>query len=128
MIIEDNVLYNYQNCIDIPGDAKYWFETGGVRSVVIRNNIFILHNSCQANAAVKVKPDFDCPINNYHQNVVIENNHFFGNNPRLLDAMCVDGLVFQNNTYRAPLVDETGMEVYRIRVANCKNTDIQEVD
>lgn len=128
MIIEDNVLYNYQNCIDIPGDAKYWYETGGVRSVVIRNNIFILHNSYQANAAVKVKPDFDCPINNYHQNVVIENNHFFGNNPRLLDAMCVDGLVFQNNTYRAPLVDETGMEVYRIRVANCKNTDIQEVD
>ena len=89
---------------------------------------FNLHNSYQANAAVKVKPDFDCPINNYHQNVVIENNHFFGNNPRLLDAMCVDGLVFQNNTYRAPLVDETGMEVYRIRVANCKNTDIQEVD
>lgn len=127
MIIEDNVLYNYQNCIDIPGDAKYWFETGGVRSVLIRNNIFILHNSYQANCAIKVKPDFECPINNYHQNVVIENNHFFGNNPRLLDAMCVDGLVFKNNTHRIPLVDETGMEVYRIRVAKCGKTDIQEL-
>lgn len=95
MLIENNVLYNYQNCIDIPGDAKYWFETGGVRDVVIRNNIFIHHNAFQAVSAIKIKPDFDCPVSDYHRNILIENNSFFGNNPRLLDAACTDGLIFE---------------------------------
>ena len=126
MLIENNVLFNYQNCIDIPGDANYWFETGSVRDVVIRNNIFIHHNAYQAVSAIKIKPDFNCPINNYHQNILIENNHFFGDNPRLLDVACTDNLIFRNNTYRAPLCDETGMEVYRIRTANCGRLQIEE--
>lgn len=128
MMIEGNVLYNYQNCIDIPGDAKYWFETGGVRDVIIRDNIFIHHNAYQAVSAIKIKPDFDCPISDYHRNITIENNSFFGNNPRLLDAACTDGLVFRNNTYTMPLADETGMEVYRCRLTNCGRTEIQEFD
>lgn len=127
MLIENNVLYNYQNCIDIPGDAKYWFETGGVRDVVIRNNIFIHHNAFQAVSAIKIKPDFDCPVSDYHRNILIENNSFFGNNPRLLDAACTDGLIFRGNTYTMPLVDETGMEVYRIRIKNCGKLQIQEI-
>lgn len=96
-------------------------KTGGVRDVVIRNNIFIHHNAFQAVSAIKIKPDFDCPVSDYHRNILIENNSFFGNNPRLLDAACTDGLIFRGNTYTMPLVDETGMEVYRIRIKTAVN-------
>jgi len=87
----------------LEGDARYWFEKGGVRDLVIRINIFDNGNYgvwCNGiiEAAAHMDPDY-LPTSRYNKNLLVEQNLFrvFDGTP-ILYLECVEGVVFRENT------------------------------
>ena len=101
ILIEDNVLHTPGAAILIEGDANYWYESGAVRDVVIRNNRF---DNCNygvwGKAAIQITPGVGEQVPGdarFHRNIRIENNTFVAFDPRLLFTRRVDGLSFTGN-------------------------------
>jgi outer membrane protein assembly factor BamD (BamD/ComL family) len=103
MVIEENEFGSPGAAIVIAGDVNYWFESGPVRDVLIRNNLF---NNCNTSgygsgAAVihidPVIPEPDPALPCYHRNIRIEGNRFRVFDSPFVAALSVDGLSFQNN-------------------------------
>jgi hypothetical protein len=86
----------------IAGDANYWFESGCVRHVTIRNNffdncLFGVWGRAIIDICPEIKPEHREGVY-YHKNIKIEDNRFRLCDERILNAHCVDGLVFRGNT------------------------------
>jgi len=101
-VVENNTFHSPGAAILFEGDSFFWFEQGGVRDCVIRNNTF---NNCLygvwGKAIVDVKAGIreDKETSRYNRNILIENNTFrMYDELTLLNAYCVDGLTWQNNT------------------------------
>ena len=100
-VVENNYFHTPGASILFEGDAFFWFEQGGVTDCVIRNNVF---DNCLFGVWGKAVIDVKAGIHErkeesrYNRNVRIEGNTFrvFGETP-LLNAYCVDGLVWRNN-------------------------------
>lgn len=75
VVIEDNLFESSGAAILIEGDLSYWFESGGVRDVTIRNNEF---RHCRTSpwgaAVIALTPSTDRP--GYHSGVRISGNDF----------------------------------------------------
>ncbi len=84
------------------GDANYWFESGPVRNLTIRNNYFADQGLAVGNAAVMhIVPEVDCRIDTnyyYHHNIVFENNTIDAFSRTLVNARSIKNFVFRNNT------------------------------
>ena len=101
ILIEGNTFHVPGAAILLEGDARFWFEQAGVRNLEIRNNVF---DNCNygvwGNAAIQVgagiEKDFRAN-SRYNKNIVIESNEFRVFDPRIINAYCVDNLVFRNN-------------------------------
>jgi hypothetical protein len=85
----------------LEGDANFWFESGPVNNVTIRDNDF---DNCNygpwGRAAIQISPGIESPFHReprYHRNIRIEGNRFSVFFPTLLDAQDTDGLVFLDN-------------------------------
>ncbi|MDR1436505.1 MAG: right-handed parallel beta-helix repeat-containing protein [Candidatus Symbiothrix sp.] len=120
VVIENNHFYRTgMYAIQIAADANSWYESGAVREVVIRNNIF---EGCGYNLygennhyAIAVVPENHKEVKNHwvHRNLHIDHNVFkgYGNSP-VIRAKSVDSLVFENNTIEniplIPLLKEQG--------------------
>ena len=100
--IENNNFSSMMAGISIGGDANFWFESGPVHNVVIRNNTFT--NCCtsgQNQACIIVDPnilDLKNKTDYFESNIVIEGNKFRTFDNAVLSAHSVDNLVFKNNT------------------------------
>lgn len=132
VVVENNTFECNGAAIKISGDANYWFESGCVRDVAIRNNTFI---NCNTNSGwgkcvIDIDPEIEQPDEKagcYHENIIIENNVFRTFDVGLLWAKSVKNLVFRNN-----LVEQTadfppkGTITERITTIACDKVTIQE--
>ncbi len=101
-VVENNYFHSPGAAILFEGDSFFWFEQGGVRDCVIRNNVF---DNCLygvwGKAVIDVKAGIreDKENSRYNRNVRIENNTFrIFDDMTLLNAYCVDGLTWKNNS------------------------------
>ena len=101
-VVENNYFHSPGAAILFEGDSFFWFEQGGVRDCVIRNNVF---DNCLygvwGKAVIDVKAGIreDKEHSRYNRNVRIENNTFrIFDDMTLLNAYCVDGLTWKNNS------------------------------
>ena len=105
-MIENKDFVSSGAAILIAGDANGWYESGGVRDVLIRGNRF--HPSCMTSwyqfgegviSIYPIIPEFDS-ARAFHRNIRIEGNSFDVFDYSVLYALSVDGLSFNNNTIK----------------------------
>ncbi|MDQ2764555.1 MAG: right-handed parallel beta-helix repeat-containing protein [Pseudomonadota bacterium] len=130
VLIEGNYFHTPGAAILVAGDANYWFESGPVRDVTIRNNHF---DNCNygvwGRACIDICPEIAPEHRHgtvYHRNIRVENNMFDIFDPRLLAAQCVAGLTFAGNTLRpstAYPAPDAGGEAFA--VTDCADVVIQ---
>lgn len=104
VVIERNHFESSGSAILIAGDANNWYETGAVKNVIIRSNVFAdpcLTSMYQFSEAIisifPEIPDLASGKTKYHSGIIIENNEFHPYDYPILYAKSVDGLVFRNN-------------------------------
>lgn len=104
VVIENNIFESSGSAILIAGDANNWYESGGVKDVLIRNNHFTaacltsMYQFCEAVISIYPeipKPDPSKP--GFHRNIRIENNRFDLYDYPVLYAKSVDNLIFTGN-------------------------------
>jgi hypothetical protein len=104
VIVEDSIFESSGSAILIAGDANGWYESGGVRNVVIRNNEF--RAPCMTSlyqfteAIISIYPEIpvlneDTPA--YHWSIAIVGNTFHAFDYPVLFARSVEGLLFKDN-------------------------------
>jgi hypothetical protein len=105
VLIENNVFESSGSAILIAGDANNWYESGGAKDVLIRNNHFTdqcltsMYQFCEAVISIYPEiPAADPTKPCFHRNIRIESNHFDLYDYPVLYAKSVDNLVFINNT------------------------------
>ncbi|MFA6127196.1 MAG: right-handed parallel beta-helix repeat-containing protein [Bacteroidales bacterium] len=108
VIIENNLFESSGSAILIAGDANNWYESGGVKDVLIRNNHFTdqcltsMYQFCEAVISIYPeipKPDITKP--GFHRDIRIENNQFDLYDYPVLYAKSVDNLTFTQNILTA---------------------------
>lgn len=106
VVIENNTFESSGSAILIAGDVNYWYESGAVKDVLIRNNTFneacltSMFQFCEAIISIYPeipKPDVNKP---FHRNIRIENNTFNPYDYPVLYAKSVEGLTFSSNTVK----------------------------
>ncbi len=86
----------------IPGNFDFWYESGPVRNVTIRNNVFedlglSVGNAPFIDIGWGLKDETKPPYY-FHSNIVVENNTINTFGRLLVKAVSVDNLQFRNNT------------------------------
>jgi hypothetical protein len=132
VVVENNTFESSGSAILIAGDANYWYESGAVQDVTIRNNTFnypcmsSMYQFCEA--IISILPEIPEPDRNYpfHRNIRIESNTFHPFDYPILFAKSVNGLQFVNNT----LIRSTKIEPFHPRQAGitldaCKNVVVE---
>jgi hypothetical protein len=103
VIIEQNYFKSSGSPILIAGDANYWWESGAVKDVTIRDNIFSefclanMYGDCEA--IISIAPvipqlDYQTP---FHRQILIEQNKFYPSDYPVLYARSTTDLTFRNN-------------------------------
>jgi hypothetical protein len=137
VLIEHNT---FESCdwvaVLFAGDAQFWYESGPVRNVIIRNNHFkdmgvavggapLLHFAPQLSYD-QVSEDYY-----YHQNIVFENNTCEVFDRNLVNLFSVENFVFRGNTIRVsenyPLskANKPAFNVSRSRKIRIEDNDFQ---
>lgn len=105
VVIAHNQFQSSGSAILIAGDANYWYETGGVRDVLIEENDFEYpclssnYQFCEGIISIMPEiPELDMKAPCYHRNIRILNNRFHPFDYPILYAFSVDGLEFAGNT------------------------------
>lgn len=101
-IIENNTFYRTgMHAILIANDCNFWYESGPVRDVTIRNNKFIecAYNSAPNNYTIAIMPETHGFVKNkyVHSNIRIENNEFTLIDEPVLFARSTNNLIFTGN-------------------------------
>ena len=101
VLIENNTISPGGAGILIPGECQFWYESGAVQNVTIRNNRFLdCNTSAWGRACIDATPHIPHPgarATPFHRNITIEGNRFETFDNGLLAAWSVDGIRFQNN-------------------------------
>jgi hypothetical protein len=103
VLVERNRFESSGSAILIAGDANYWYESGAVRDVTIRGNVFgpaCLSSPYQfGEGIISVLPEIPepDPAFPFHRNIRIEDNEFHPSDYPVLYAKSVDGLSFSGN-------------------------------
>jgi hypothetical protein len=85
--------------IQFEGDNSFWWESGPVRDVTIRNNRFIDVYGAAVSVLAQVDP-VRFPDALYHGGIVFDGNTIETFHRRMVRGPAFDGLVFRNNTIR----------------------------
>ena len=134
VVIERNHFESSGSAILIAGDANNWYETGAVKDVTIRNNVFAdpcLTSMYQfSEAIISIYPEIPDLINGkekYHSNIRIENNEFHPYDYPILYAKSVNGLIFRNNTlFRSHRFKPFHRRKFGFSLEYCENVEITE--
>ncbi|WP_215224015.1 right-handed parallel beta-helix repeat-containing protein [Echinicola shivajiensis] len=134
ILVENNVFYRTgMHAILIANDCNFWYESGPVKDVTIRNNQFIEcgYNSFPDSYPIAIKPEvLEFQKGKYvHSNINILDNEFVLINDALLQGVSTDGLVFKGNTIRMGKRDffpQTDRPM--ISLDHCKHVEIDGND
>lgn len=104
VLIENSYFASMMAGIRICGDANYWFESGAVKNVVIRNNTFedlgIGGHAPQAILQIDpVIPKEERGKGFYHGTIVFEGNKINTFDNQVIYALSVDTLIIRNNIF-----------------------------
>ncbi len=128
-LVENNIFSSPGTAILFEGDASFWFEQGGIRDCLIKNNTF---DSCKYGVwgrgiiAVGSGIRADMDKSRYHKNLRIEGNTFrvFDKTP-LLYAYCLDGLKWRGNKVeKSDSYPESCKDGRPFIIKYCDNIDI----
>jgi len=131
VLIENNIFETSGSAILIAGDANYWYESGAVKDITIRNNEF--RTPCNSssyqfcNAIISIYPEIPeaDSLHPFHQNIRIENNTFNPADYPIIYAKSVDGLSFINNTItRSYDYEPWHFQKYTFLFEACRNVKI----
>ncbi|MDO6760962.1 right-handed parallel beta-helix repeat-containing protein [Tamlana sp. 2_MG-2023] len=130
IVIENNDLSSMMSSILFRGETFFWFESGAVEDVLIRNNNFnYVAYSGSEHAVLYVTPRLGKTFDQtelYDRNIRFENNTIttFGN--RIVIADRVDGLKITGNTINQ--ADDQGEQLYpntpQFELINCNDVEI----
>ena len=131
VVIENNIFESSGSAILIAGDANYWYESGAVNDVIIRNNTFndpcmtSIYQFCEA--IISIYPEIP-KLNNetpFHRNIVIENNVFHPFDYPVLYAKSVENLKFINNKInRSTRFKNFHNRKYTLSFEACKDVEV----
>ena len=101
IVIEDNDFSSMMSSILLRGESFYWFESGAVTDVLIRNNHFSHSASCAAPHAIlyvtpRLGKEYDAHAI-YDRNIRFVDNVIENYQPRIIWAYNVDGLTVKGN-------------------------------
>jgi len=104
VLIEDNYFDSMMAGILIAGDANYWFESGNVSDVVIRNNTFVnMGKGGEAPQSVlQISPEIPTEKRKdgyYHGKILFENNTIKTFDSQVIYALSVCDLTIINNKF-----------------------------
>ncbi len=105
VIIENNTFYHTGMFpILIADDATSWFESGAVKDVLIRNNVFDGCGYNSGSGAINIAPEnHEWVAGGFvHRNIRITGNTFITPINSVLQARSVDGLEFSDNKIQFP--------------------------
>ncbi len=103
-VIENNQFYTEGAIIKISGDMKFWFESGAVGDVIIRNNH--LETTCNASwghGMIDIDPEMDILAENryYHNSIFIEDNEVIIKKWPFIFGHSVENLLMCRNRFYA---------------------------
>ncbi|PID26479.1 MAG: alpha-1,3-galactosidase B [Candidatus Cloacimonadota bacterium] len=131
VLIENNIFETSGSAILIAGDANFWYESGPIRDLIIRNNEFRTPCNSSAyqfcNGVISIYPEIPNPDPQipYHRNIRIENNSFNPSDYPILYAKSVEGLSFKNNTItRSYDYKPWHPHKYSFLLESCKDVEI----
>ena len=123
VVIEDNKFHRVgMHAILIADDALSWYESGPVKDVTIRRNVFDLcgHNILPDAYVIAIAPEnhqlTDTPV---HYNIKVAHNRFDLLGAGVITARSVDGLAITDNTIKG------GEKNKWFRQEACKNVNIR---
>ncbi|WP_372775236.1 right-handed parallel beta-helix repeat-containing protein [Mangrovibacterium sp.] len=128
-VVENNYFSSMMSSILFRGETFFWFESGAVEDVVIRNNTFdYCAYSGTEHAVLFITPKLGSNYNShltYDRNIRFENNKITTFDNRIVWADRVDGLVVKGNTIiqtfdAKPLYPDAPL----IELSNCKNVSL----
>ena len=131
VLIENNIFETSGSAILIPGDANGWYESGAVKHVTIRKNLFkeacltSIYQFCEA--IISIDPEIPKPQANklFHRNIRIEQNIFHPFDYPVLYAKSTEGLFFNKNTIqRSTKYSSFHNRKYMISLEGCKKVEI----
>ena len=130
-VVENNYFHTPGAAILFEGDSFFWFEQGGVSDCTIRNNVF---DNCVfgvwGKAVIDVKAGIreDKETSRYNKNMLIEGNTFrMYDEGTLLNAYCVDGLTWKDNTVEQTTAYPARTDEFkRFEINFCDNVSIEE--
>ncbi|MFO7617221.1 MAG: right-handed parallel beta-helix repeat-containing protein [Bacteroidales bacterium] len=133
VVIENNRFESSGSAILISGDANQWYESGGVKDILIRNNHFTdlcltsMYQFCEAVISIyPVIPQVDPTVPAFHRNIRIEENRFDLYDYPVLFARSVDGLTFTGNTLnRSNRFEPWHPRKVSVTLEACKNVLIE---
>jgi len=102
VLIEDNTFHTPGAAVVVGADCNSWYESGAVRDILIRRNLFdncrFMQETCTP-APVSIVPAVPAAGSGtpFERNIRIEGNTFRAFDPLLVRATSVDGLTFRNN-------------------------------
>jgi hypothetical protein len=132
VVIENNHFESSGSAILIAGDANNWYETGAVKDVTIRNNVFAapcltsLYQFSEAVISIYPEiPDLEASEEKYHRNIRILDNEFHLYDYPVLYARSVDGLEFKGNSLiRSHRFPSFHPRKYGFSLLSCRNVEI----
>lgn len=131
IVIENNDLSSMMSSILLRGETFFWYESGAVKDVTIRNNKFsYCAYSGSPHAILTVTPrlnkSFDKSIL-YDSNIVFENNTIENFDSAIIWADRIDGLIVRNNRIkRTTEVKPLYPERAQFEFVNSKNVVIEK--
>lgn len=130
MLVENNTFSSQMSAILVEGDLDYWYESGSVSHLTIRNNLFL---DCMyggdKGAVIWINPHVKRIKNRYYEkNIRIENNLFRHFDRNIFLGYNIDGLVLRNNRIEPsntfdPLCSDDHPNYVFDHVINVSNSD-----
>ncbi|WP_111708891.1 alpha-1,3-galactosidase-related protein [Lutibacter citreus] len=131
IIIENNDLSSMMSSIMLRGETFYWFESGNVEDVIIRNNRFVhcAYGGAE-HAVLKVSPRLGKTFNQtatYDRNILFENNTIETFDNRIIWADRVDGLIIRGNKIKQTTTEKQQYpNAFMFDLENCDNVEISK--
>lgn len=102
VLIEDNDFSSQMHGILIEGDNLYWYESGAVQDVIIRNNTFAnigfgATGGYPLFASPKLTSEQRLGEGPYHRNIIFTGNLIRSSNGHLVNARSVENLTIRDN-------------------------------
>lgn len=117
--------------IQTAGDANYWFESGPVADLTIRNNVFEDQGLAVGDAPVlAINPEVGESLDTawcYHNNIIFEDNIINAFSRIIVDARSIGNFVFRRNTINPDMsYPQASGEGAAFRFNSCRGVTIED--